>query len=164
MRIHIVGASGSGKTWLSQKLSEKYGIPAYELDDLFWDDSKSGYSVKREEEERDRMFHDIVFRESWIIEGVQHAWVGESFESADVIYCLETPPALCHFRIVKRFLVRKWNHTCREKEDLQSLLRLLKWTRKFYRVNFPEIRNILVRYENKVVFLRSEAQMRSILE
>ena len=163
MRIHIVGASGSGKTWLSKALSEKYGIPAYALDDLFWDDTRGGYSAKREESERNRMLHEIVSQEDWIIEGVQHAWAGESFERADVIYCLETPPALCRVRIVKRFIERKLNHTSRENEDLAALIRLLKWTRKFYRVNFPEIRKNLKKYENKVVFLKEKDQIGRIL-
>ena len=162
MRIHIVGASGSGKTWLSKRLSEKYEVPFYALDDLFWDNVRGCYSVKREEAERNRMLREIIAQESWIIEGVQHAWVGESFEKADVIYCLETPPALCRIRILKRFFERKRNRTSRENEDLQSLLRLLKWTKKFYRVNFQEIRGILERYENKVVYLKGNRQVQDI--
>lgn len=162
MKIHIVGPSGSGKTFLSQKLAKKYGIPAYALDDLFWDNSQGSYSTKREEAERDRMLHEIVTRKNWVIEGVQYAWIGESFENADVIICLETPPALCRLRILRRFLKRKITRRDGEKESLCSVIRLLKWTKKFYRVNFPEIRKKLEQYDSKVVFLKGNSQIRKL--
>lgn len=160
MRIHIVGASGSGKTYLSKKLSNKYGIPAYALDDLFWDNSAGGYSKKREEGQRNQMLRKILSQENWIIEGVQHTWAAESFEKADRVYCLETPPLLCRFRILRRFLVRKCRGTNQEGETLGSVLRLLKWTKKFYRVNFPEIRKMLEQYGEKVVYLKGKSQIR----
>ena len=34
MKIHIIGGSGSGKTYLAENLSKKYGIRHYDLDDL----------------------------------------------------------------------------------------------------------------------------------
>ena len=37
MKIHIIGGSGSGKTYLAENLSKKYGIRHYDLDDLQWD-------------------------------------------------------------------------------------------------------------------------------
>lgn len=43
MKIHIIGCSGSGKTYL---LSEKYNIPHYDLDDIQWDNNSDGYGVK----------------------------------------------------------------------------------------------------------------------
>lgn len=42
MKIHIIGCSGSGKTYL---LSEKYNIPHYDLDDIQWDNNSDGYGV-----------------------------------------------------------------------------------------------------------------------
>ena len=163
MKIHIIGPSGSGKTWLSKRLSQKYGISAYALDDLFWDNSSGGYSQKREEKERNQMLREIVSQENWIIEGVQHAWVTESFEKADRIYCLEISPLLCRIRILRRFFVRKCRGTNREGETLGSVLRLLKWTKKFYQVNFPEIRKKLEQYEGKVIYLKGKSQIRKYI-
>ena len=37
MKIHIIGGSGSGKTYLADKLSKEYGITHYDLDELQWD-------------------------------------------------------------------------------------------------------------------------------
>lgn len=46
MKIHIIGGSGTGKTYLAKKLSEKFNIPHFDLDDLFWDNSSDRYGVK----------------------------------------------------------------------------------------------------------------------
>lgn len=45
MKIHIIGCSGSGKTYLAKALSEKYNIPHYDLDDIQWDNNSDGYGV-----------------------------------------------------------------------------------------------------------------------
>lgn len=164
MKIHIIGPSGSGKTYLAQRLGEKYHIPVHHLDEIFWDNSSSAFSVKRDPETRDAMLAQILKDEDWIIEGVQHTWVGGSFAAADQICLLETPAALCRFRIVKRSIQRKLHNNGRKNETLASLIALLKWTRKFYAVNLPEIRAELQRYDEKVIIIKHKAQLRSILD
>ena len=34
MKIHIIGCSGSGKTYLANALSKKYNISHFDLDDI----------------------------------------------------------------------------------------------------------------------------------
>lgn len=46
MKIHIIGCSGSGKTYLAKALSKKYNIPHVCLDDIQWDNNADGYGVK----------------------------------------------------------------------------------------------------------------------
>jgi adenylate kinase family enzyme len=36
-RIHIIGEPGSGKSFLPAALSRRLGVPAYDMDNLFWD-------------------------------------------------------------------------------------------------------------------------------
>ncbi len=129
MKIHIIGPSGSGKSYLARKLSRQYSVPAWSLDDLFWDND--GYSGKRDPEERDAMLEKILRGEQWIIEGVQHSWVGRAFEDADVIVLLEPPALLCRIRIIRRFVHRKINHHARKKENFKSLVSHLKLTKNF---------------------------------
>lgn len=163
MRIHIIGPSGAGKTYLSQKLAERYHISVHPLDEIFWDNSVSAYNVKRDPAARDAMLAQVLKDKDWICEGVQYAWVGGSFAAADRIYLLEPPAALCRFRIVKRFIKRKLHRTSRKNESLTSLIRLLKWTRKFYAVNLPEIRAMLQDYEDKVVTIKSRKEIQDLL-
>lgn len=164
MKIHIIGPSGSGKTYLSQKLSEKTGIPCTSLDELFWDNSSAVSNTTRDPRERDRMLRSATQQDNWIIEGVQHAWVGSSFEKADTIYLLEPPALLCRIRIVRRFVKRKLTGKSRKNETFRSLLDLLRWTKKFYRVNLPEIHEKLQPYQNKVIRIKNKEELRQVMQ
>jgi len=163
MKIHIIGCSGCGKTYLAKKLSEKYGIPHFDLDDIFWDNSSSCYGVKRPIEERTALLSDILTNDRWIIEGVYYSWCGEIFEKADIIYFLDTPKYVYKWRIVKRFIKRKLGIEKGDKESLKSVISLLKWTDKFQKVNRKEIENILTGYENKTVWVSSKSEVREII-
>ena len=46
MKIHIIGCSGSGKTYLANALSKKYHIPHFDLDDIQWNNNGKGYGEK----------------------------------------------------------------------------------------------------------------------
>lgn len=153
MKIQIINPSGSGKIVLAKRLEDRYHLPICSLDDLFWDNSNGAYSFKRDENARNTMLEQVVSQEDWIIEGVQFTWRESCFAQADIIYFLDTPPLLCRIRIIRRFFKRKLTGTGRKNETLSSLFSLLKWTKKFYSVNLPEIRNTLAKYENKVVTL-----------
>ena len=91
MKIRIIGCSGSGKTYLAKRLSKKYNIPNFDLDDIQWDNSQNSYGVKMPIEKRGQMLNDILQHSDWIIDGVYYAWVQKSFEDADVIYVLDMP-------------------------------------------------------------------------
>lgn len=158
MKIAVIGASGAGKTYFAEKLSGLTHTPCYALDDLFWDNDAEGYNKKRDPEERNAMLRTILEREDWIVEGVQYSWVTEAFRTADRIFLLDMPPLLCRLRIIRRFFTRKTCGNGRANESLRSLLSLLKWTRKFYRKNLPEIRAILGRYPEKVCILSSRRE------
>ena len=48
MKIHMIGCSGSGKSYLANFFSEKYEIPHYDLDDIFWENTPNfSYGAKR---------------------------------------------------------------------------------------------------------------------
>ena len=83
MRIHIIGPSGSGKSYLAERLAEKYSLPHYDLDDVRWDRTAGKYGVKQPDEVRDRLLSELAAQSDWIIEGVYYAWVGQSFARAD---------------------------------------------------------------------------------
>ena len=164
MKIHIIGCSGTGKTYLANALSKKHNISHYDLDDIYWDNTSSCYGVKRPVEERDSLLSDILSNDSWIIEGVYYSWCGEIFEKADVIYFLDTPKHVYKWRIIKRFIKRKLGLEKGDKESLKSVVNLLKWTDKFQKVNRKEIENILARYENKTVWVRSKKDIGGIIK
>ena len=164
MKIHIIGCSGSGKTYLANALAKKYNIPHFDLDDIQWDNNAEGYGTKRPHEERKAMLQEILNNNEWIIEGVYYAWVQQSFDEADIIYVLDMPKYLYKSRIILRTIKRKLGILKGKKETLKSVYNLLKWTETFQNKNLKEIRSILDRYDNKVIWLSSKKEVEEIIK
>lgn len=163
MKIRIIGCSGSGKTYLAKRLSERYNIPNFDLDDIQWDNNQNSYGVKMPIEKRNQMLNDILQQPDWIIDGVYYSWVQKSFEDADIIYVLDTPKWLYKFRIIRRFVKRKFGFEKGKKETLKSVFNLLKWTDTFQNTNMKEINKILESHKGKVVFIKKKEEIYRIL-
>ena len=163
MKIHIIGCSGTGKTYLARKLSEKYNIQHYDLDDIQWDNSADGYGLKMPVNKREELLKQILIQESWIIEGVYYAWVTESFQMADVIYVLDLPSYIYKYRIIIRFIKRKLGIEKGKKETFKSVYNLLKWTNKYQNNNLKEIKKILKEYESKVIWISDSREIDRII-
>ena len=163
MKIHIIGCSGTGKTYLARKLSKKYNIQHYDLDDIQWDNSADGYGLKMPVNKREELLKRILSQESWIIEGVYYAWVTESFQRADVIYVLDIPSYIYKYRIIMRFIKRKLGIEKGKKETFKSVYNLLKWTNKYQNNNLKEIKKILEQYASKVVWISDGREIDRII-
>lgn len=163
MKIHIIGCSGSGKTYLAKALSEKYNIPHFDLDDIQWDNDAEGYGVKMPIEKRTELLNNILKNENWIIEGVYYAWVGNCFEDADKIYVLDIPKRIYTYRIIKRTIKRKLGLEKGKKETLKSVYNLLKWTDTFQNKSMVEIRKILNSYPEKTVWLNNCKDVQNVI-
>lgn len=155
MKIHIIGCSGSGKTYLAKALSKKYNIPHFDLDDIQWDNNADGYGVKMPIDKRTELLNDILKNDSWIIEGVYYAWVGKCFEDADKIYVLDIPKQVYTYRIIKRTIKRKLGIEKGKKETIKSVYNLLEWTDTFQNKSMVEIRKTLDLYPEKTVWLNN---------
>ena len=164
MKIHIIGCSGSGKTYLAKALSKKYNIPHYDLDDIQWDNNAEGYGVKIPIEKRTELLNKILENDSWIIEGVYYAWVDDCFRDADKIYVLDISKRVYTYRIIKRVIKRKLGLEKGKKETLKSVYNLLKWTDTYQNKSMPEIRKILAEYPSKTVWLRNKRDVANILK
>lgn len=164
MKIHIIGCSGSGKTYLANALAKKYNIPHFDLDDIQWDNNAEGYGTKRPPEERNALLQEILNNNEWVIEGVYYAWVQQSFDEADKIYVLDMPRYLYKSRIIVRSIKRKLGIQQGKRETLKSVYNLLKWTETFRNKNLKEIKTILDKYENKVIWLSSKKDVSEIIK
>lgn len=164
LKIHIIGCSGTGKTYLAKKFSKKYNIQHYDLDDIQWDNSADGYGLKMPVDKREKMLKQILNQESWIIEGVYYAWVTESFQEADVIYVLDIPSHIYKYRIIMRFIKRKLGIEKGKNETFKSVYKLLKWTNKYQNNNLKEIKTILKQYESKVVWISDSREIDRIIK
>lgn len=164
MKIHIIGCSGSGKTYLANALSEKYNIPHFDLDDIQWDNTAREYGKKRPLDKRKALLQEVLSNDAWIIEGVYYSWVQQSFDEADKIYVLDMPRYLYKSRIMIRSVKRKLGILKGKKETLKSVWNLLKWTETFQNKNMKEIKRILDRYGDKVIWLSSKKDVEKIIK
>ena len=164
MKVRIIGCSGSGKTYFAKRLSKKYDIPNFDLDDIQWDNNAEGYGTKRPLEERNALLQKILNNNEWVIEGVYYAWVQQSFDEADIIYVLDMPKYLYKSRIIVRSIKRKLGIHQGKRETIKSVYNLLKWTETFQNKNLKEIKTILEKYENKVIWLSSKKDVRKIIK
>ena len=129
MKIHIIGCSGMGKTYLAKKLSNKYNIPHYDLDNIYWDNSSEKYGLKTEFEKRDNLLQNILEKDAWIVEGIYYKWLEQSFKDADIIYILDLPKYIYKFRIIKRFIKRKLKLEVTKKRNIEIFNKFIKMDR-----------------------------------
>ncbi|MEE8290829.1 MAG: DNA topology modulation protein FlaR [Candidatus Tectomicrobia bacterium] len=124
-KLHIIGGPGSGKSYAARKLSDALDIPAYDLDELFWDNSAPTYGVRASPEIREQQLTMILQRDAWIIEGVYYRWLYRSFAQADRIGILTPPVFVRDWRILIRFTKRKAGVIPSKKERFGDLINLI---------------------------------------
>ena len=150
MRIHIIGGSGSGKSYISNEIAKMYGLRVINLDNIEWDKSEY-FSKKRSIEEKEKILKETVKEDNIIVEGVYYNWCNESFKVADYIFFINTKIFTQQKRIILRSIKRKLGiEKCNFKESLKSIRDLLKWNKKYNTVLKKEIFEILEVYKNKV--------------
>ena len=133
MKIDIIGSVASGKTTLAKELSEIYQVPFYEKDNIVWKRT-SGGDVKRSNEERDKLFKEILEKDEWIVEGSPRKNLQESFEYCDYIILLDVNTFVRLVRVIRRWLrQRKGKEPYNSKPTLSFLCLNIKWVFEYNR-------------------------------
>lgn len=153
-KIHIIGAPGSGKSYIANLISNQTNIKNYNLDDIFWDNSVRTFGIKADVKKRDMNLHKILLNDSWIIEGVYYGWLSESFDKADIIIVLKTNLSVRNWRILKRFFKRKIGLIpCKKKETLKELIKLIKWNHAYDKKNMVEAEQMIDQFPSKKIVI-----------
>lgn len=143
MKIYIIGGPGSGKTTYAKKLSAKWCIPHFDLDEIKWVNggSQSPYNQKRSPEERTRLLNDILTQNNhWICEGVYFQdWIMPVIQQADIVLILQTSTWIRQYRIIKRSFRRLFHFDPpKYKETPLTLFRLLRWSQVYDTKYLPQ--------------------------
>ena len=97
MKIHIIGASGSGTTTLGKALSKKLNYAHFDTDDYFWEDTDPPFQKKRERKIRqDMLEEDLINHDNWVLSGTlcatQHFPPPASIAAFTAFSCNASPP------------------------------------------------------------------------
>jgi hypothetical protein len=99
-RVLVLGSPGSGKSHLARRIRPLLGLPLTHLDDEYWGE---GWTRPAEAEWR-RQVTELAAGESWILDGNHEPTLSERLARADAALLVDTPPALCCVRILRRVL------------------------------------------------------------
>jgi adenylate kinase family enzyme len=154
----IVGNSGSGKSWLAERLAEGLGTVAIDLDAIHW--VPGGYNTRQDPDLAKSMVRDQASKDRWIIEGV-YGWLPyEALPSATALIWLDLPQAECIENIRARGL--------RQGGDEASFKALIAWAGE-YRIrdnanSFTGHSRLFELFEGGKLHLRSRAEMADFLQ
>ena len=162
-RILVIGSGGAGKSTVARRLGHLLNIEVLHLDKFYW---KSGW-IEPPPDEWLQTVHELINRDSWIIDGNYSGTLDLRLQKCDTIVFLDMPRLLCLWRIVKRrFLYRHGGRPdiaegCREKLDLA----FVSWVWNFWQRSRPQVvRRIGERSEGKrIVWLRSNREVETFL-
>ncbi|MEO7454179.1 MAG: adenylate kinase [Fimbriimonadales bacterium] len=101
-RILIYGVTGSGKTHLAERLSERTGIPWHSVDDLTWMPNWNEVPLDRQRE----IIGSICNRDEWILDTAYGKWVETPLERLELIVALDYPRSFSLRRLLRRTIAR----------------------------------------------------------
>lgn len=123
MKTIIIGNSGSGKTWLADRIASLTPSPVVHLDDIFWE--PGGFNRKRTEEEVNHLIEKSMSAASWIVEGVFGDLAQHYFSDANCLVWMDFDWNICKARLEKRGSESR-KHLGRE-QSAQGLRELIEW-------------------------------------
>jgi len=101
-RTIVFGGEGAGKTTLAQRISDEFGVPFVEMDDLFDRARKSD----RPTETLSTFAEEVTNRDNWILAGSYPEVQSMTWTRAEAIVWLDYPVWLMAWRLIVRRLGR----------------------------------------------------------
>ncbi len=103
MRVHIMGASGSGVTTLGVRLSRRLGVPSFDTDSYFWLPTDPPFTTKRPEGERVRLLEaELKQCAGWVLSGSLMGWGDVFIQCFNLVVFLYVPPEVRMTRLMER--------------------------------------------------------------
>lgn len=116
-RTLIVGNSGSGKSWLAERIASRLGALHVDLDSIHW--LPGGYNAPRERSEALHLLGEAAKADRWVIEGIYGSLINEVRNDSTALIWLCPDEAECVENIRQRGI--------RRGGDAVSFAALLDW-------------------------------------
>lgn len=132
MRIHILGASGSGTTTLAEELAKELKCSHYDSDDYFWEKTEPPFQQKRPVEERqNKLETDLLNSEDFVLSGSLCGWGDKFIPLFDLVVFLWIPEDIRISRILNRESER-YGEKIREGGSMyESSQAFIKWASEY---------------------------------
>ena len=159
-RIFIIGPSGSGKSFLAEKISKKLGISHFDLDDIYW--------IKKPIKRRAKALwkprlKKIIAKKKWIIEGAFSSWVGDAIKKAELVVWLDISYKVMSFRLLTRYLKRK---LAGKEGPFSGTWYLITYAKKYSKrkaKQYKKHKKLMKKYRKKFVLIQNKKQLKQFL-
>ena len=156
-KILVIGSPGAGKSTFARRLGEKTGLKVIHLDRLYW---KPNWVETADKEEWKAALEKVLAGETWIMDGNYSGTMEMRLEKCDAAIFLDMPPAVCVYRILKRFALYRnrpdMADGCEEKLDWE-FIKFIKWTWTYPSRSKPKVEALLKRFEKEKRIIRLES-------
>lgn len=160
-RVLVVGCAGAGKTWFSECLAVRTGLPLVHLDRHFW---RPGW-VTPETEDWRRQVDALIAAPRWIMDGNYGGTLERRLPRADTVFFLDLPRSVSLWRVLKRTLQHYGKvrgdlaEGCPERFDLA----FLRYIWNYRRDHRPAVVAKLRAFQGNLVTFRSRAEIGAYL-
>jgi adenylate kinase family enzyme len=143
LRVHVMGASGSGTTTLGRHLGERLAILHLDTDDFFWMPTDPPYTTLRSVPERLELVQAHMSRSphGWVLTGSALKWGTPLEPLYDLIVFLTIDPALRMERIRRRETQRYGERILPGGDMAETSAKFLDWAAS-YDTAGPEQRSL----------------------
>ena len=105
-RINVVGASGSGKSTFSRKLSTILSIPHVEMDAIFW---QPNWPESDDNTFFSKLSAEISPLSNWVLDGNYTRSIPIKWEKVDLVIWLDYSFIKTVFQAIRRAISRAWS-------------------------------------------------------
>jgi hypothetical protein len=146
VRIHILGASGSGTSTLGAALARRLGVPHTDGDSLYWLPTDPPYTTPRPERDRQGLLlQRLPVAGHWILSGAATTWATPLEAHCDLVVFLRLDQAIRLDRLRRREAAR-WGSRIRPGGDMADIhAAFIAWAEAYDTAG--SLRNGLVRHE-----------------
>jgi len=107
LRVHVMGASGSGATTIGRRLAEAVAAPHFDTDDFYWRPTDPPFIEKRPIPERRALMREVFAPgPRWVLSGSLDGWGDPFVPLFDRVVFVSTPDAVRLPRLRQREALR----------------------------------------------------------
>ena len=153
-KILIIGAPGTGKTTMANKIGMQRKTPVFSLDEVKWIGHNTHKPIRRNDTEINELINNILNKEKdWIFEGCNLSeFVYPIIKQSNHIIILKTKRSIRLWKIIKRFIKSKFYlEQSNNKKTFRGLFRALKLSYVYDKEILPQIINTIKKYSKDKV-------------